>query len=320
MDSYPGICERKISLLQKINEINPILQKMRRNCQVKHMDLKFFMTSDNFPLFYRLWYNKSDIKPKKIVVCLHGLHSHSEKFVFLADEISNHEDWYTYGIDLRGHGLSWNESENKGDIPDFEIWIKDVDEFIKKLSKDYPKVPIYLVGESMGGALAIHIAKTHPPDLKGLVLFSPAIKPWREVQFGMIMEAFTYAIFSHIDEEVIPNKGKLNLGTNSDEYIEYQLKDPLRMPKMSPRYYFQIIKMIHVLKNYDFKDFYPTSIFFGGKDHLISFSGIRKFIKKLGMNDKALHYIPAAYHDLISDEEADKYRMLKKARHWILHH
>ncbi len=34
---------------------------------------------------------------------------------------------------------------------------------------------------------------------------------------------------------------------------------------INPRYYYQVIKMIHNLKNYNFQEFYPTCIFFRGK-------------------------------------------------------
>ncbi|GAH99365.1 unnamed protein product, partial [marine sediment metagenome] len=103
----------------------------------------FFNTSDEFPLFYRLWHPSRITKPRKIIICIHGLHSHGEKFVFLADTFSQH-NWFTYAIDLRGHGLSWDIPDNKGDIPDYEYWIDDLKEFVEYLSKAYSGVPIYI--------------------------------------------------------------------------------------------------------------------------------------------------------------------------------
>jgi alpha-beta hydrolase superfamily lysophospholipase len=55
------------------------------------------------------------IPPKKIIICIHGLHSHGEKFVLLADKYIKH-NWITIAPDLRGHGLSWTSHNERGDI------------------------------------------------------------------------------------------------------------------------------------------------------------------------------------------------------------
>ena len=75
-DEFVGTAEEKASILKNLTEINPILQKMRIKNADLVMKLDFFTTSDEFPLFYRLWHPIRIKKPKKIVVCIHGLHSH----------------------------------------------------------------------------------------------------------------------------------------------------------------------------------------------------------------------------------------------------
>ena len=86
---------------------------------------------------------------------------------------------------------------------------------------------------------------------------------------------------------------------------------------INPRYYYQVIKMIHNLKNYNFQEFYPTCIFFGENDSLIDFDGVKRFAHLLDVNPKALHFIPEAFHDLLTDDEAMKYQMCKKITSWI---
>jgi alpha-beta hydrolase superfamily lysophospholipase len=310
-------CQEKNELHQQCVVINPLLNVFRKNPRATDMHLEYFHTSDNYPLFYRYWRLSHNIEPEKIIICIHGLHSHGEKFVILADEFVQ-KNWETYAVDLRGHGLSWIDPKNKGDIPEYSVWVRDLEEFMDYIQAKHPNIPIYIIAESMGAAIAIHIAHSHPLQLKGLILISPALKPWKEIQFSMILEAFTYAAAKTSEENVIPHNKERKFSTNSDEYIQYLLNDPLRITSVSPRYYYQVLKMVHHLKKYtDFDQFYPTCMFFGGRDNLINFDGLIRFTYLLGRNKKALHYIPQAFHDLITDEEAIKYQLYEKIVEWI---
>ena len=41
----------------------------------------------------------------------------------------------------------------------------------------YPSVPIYGLGQSLGGAVAYHLSLKHKKLLNGTVLMAPALKP-----------------------------------------------------------------------------------------------------------------------------------------------
>ncbi len=279
------------------------------------MTCNVFTASDGFPIFYRTWNTANSSSPVKNIVCIHGLHSHGEKFVILADEFVK-QGWQTFAIDLRGHGLSWHDVGSRGDIDDYMHWIKDIVEFISDLEKRYPGTPIHIVSESMGSAAAIHAAKTIPTAFKSLILLSPALQPWPELEFGMILESFTFAFIAGSTRGTVPT-GKGHLTSNSAEFIAYQSEDPLRLSIISPRYYYQIMKMIHRLNTWKYSDFLPTCVFYGEKDHLTKFDGVVKFVGSLGKVERALHYIPGAMHDLITDRLAINYGLYKGIVRWI---
>lgn len=309
----------KDALIAKVSRIHPLVEKLRSENRCA-MQVGFFKTSDNFPLFYRLWARDGLEIPEKIVLCIHGLHSHGEKFVLLADHLVV-ENWFVYSIDLRGHGMSYKNLESRGDVPNYEIWIRDIAEFIEMLQGKFGLVPLHIVAESMGAALAIHLVKNLENDVDDLILLSPAVKPWKYSEFSMIMEAFAFALLSSPDRARVPNFGRSKLTSNCAEYMEYQLVDPLRMTRVSPRYYYQVVKMIHQLRlwRYD-HDFVPTCAFYGEKDHLVKFDGVVKFISYIKQEDKALYYIPRAFHDLLTDHAAWRYNLFDKIIHWIREH
>jgi len=309
----------KEDLLKKSKEINPFLAKIRKDKHDCACDGKYFRTSTNFKLFYREWHPKKITKSSKVIICIHGMHSHGEKFVLLADKFED-LNWITISVDLRGHGLSWDKIEEIGDIDNFSLWISDLEEFFKYISDKYEKLPIHIISESMGSVISVLIANKHPSQLKSLILLSPALKPWPPTQISMIRKAFTFGLIGGAEKQIIPNMGKGRFSTKSEEYIQYQLNDPLRLEKVTPRYYFQIIKMIHQLKPLKFNNFYPTLIFYGGSDHIIDFNGLKEYIYRLNIHDKSLHYIPKASHELLTDEQAIKYDLYEKIISWIQKH
>ncbi|MHA1718896.1 MAG: alpha/beta fold hydrolase [Promethearchaeota archaeon] len=309
----------KEDLLKKSREINPILEKIRKEPHINSSNEKFFRTSTNFNLFYREWLPKEINPTSKVIICIHGMHSHGEKFVLLADKFIEF-NWITIAVDLRGHGLSWDAYEERGDVDNYSLWISDLEEFLIYISKKYEKLPIHLISESMGSAISVLIAIKHPPKLKTLVLLSPALKPWAITEISLIQKAFTYGLIGGAEKQIISNKAKAKFSTNSEAYIHYQLNDPFRLEKVSPRYYFQIIKMIHQLKPLQYEKFYPTIIFFGGSDHVIDFNGVKEFIYRLTIHDKSLHYIPKAFHELLTDKQAIKYDLYNKIIKWIRMH
>lgn len=258
-------------------------------------------------------------KFEKLIVCLHGLHSHGQKFVLLADYLAD-KPWRVIAPDLRGHGLSWNQDHPRGDIEDYNFWIYDCQEFIGFLRNKYPQVPIYIVAESMGAALAVLLTHRMITTVKGLILISPALKPFALTEIGLIQKAFAYGILGGADEPNIRDNAQGRFSSNSEEYITYQMNDHLRLARVTPRYYYQVIKMIHQLKPLEFAHFVPSCLFYGDKDHLVDFTGMKEFIRRLGKTDKSLHYIPDGFHELFTDEFARKYHIFQKIKYWIRDH
>ena len=304
-------------LLKSATKINPIINSLRNEPVAENGMPNRFITSDGFKLFYRSFIPISVDKIPKIVICIHGLHSPGEKFVLMADKFIQ-EGWGTIAIDLRGHGLSWEKDSDRGDIPNWRYWIRDMDEFFRFISKTYPDSKLYIVAESMGGAVAVHIAMHQPSALQAIVLIAPALKPIRQVKLSMALQTLTHGVAKN--RQVIRSHGKGNLTTNTETYQLYQLNDPLRLTSVSPRYYYQVLAMLDTIKRYKFDKFYPTCLFYGDEDHLIDFKGMKTFIHRLNTKDKALHYIPYGFHELLTDLNAVRYGLYKKTVQWIQLH
>lgn len=80
-------------------------------------------------------------------------------------------------IDHRGQGLSERLLKNphKGYVKNFDDYAIDLNEFINKIVNPRCNNDLFLLGHSMGGAIAIRYLQSYPNNIKAIALTSPMI-------------------------------------------------------------------------------------------------------------------------------------------------
>ncbi len=119
---------------------------------------------------FRSWLPKTE-KPRLILFCIHGLGLSSKSFDDFGRRMAV-SGIPTYALDVRGFG-GWMKSPENAHV-DFEACLSDVEQGLKTLHQAYPGLPVFLVGESMGGAIAIQAAARYPDLVNGLVSSVPS--------------------------------------------------------------------------------------------------------------------------------------------------
>ena len=128
-----------------------------------------FQTEDGLLLPFLEWGPQRN--PKAVVLGLHGFGDYSNAFDAAAGHFAK-RGIATYSYDQRGFG----NSPGRGLWHGRERLIKDAVDAVRGLAKQYPGVPIYLLGHSMGGAIAMSAAALHPKmPVEGLILVAPAV-------------------------------------------------------------------------------------------------------------------------------------------------
>ncbi len=119
---------------------------------------------------YRAWL-PTGARSKAILLCVHGLGFSSSSYEPFGKKLSS-LGYATYAVDVRGFG-SWLKKEGHETV-DFDSCLQDVEQALKSLHKAYPGEPVFLVGESMGGAIALSSAARYPDLVQGLVSAVPS--------------------------------------------------------------------------------------------------------------------------------------------------
>ena len=128
-----------------------------------------FVARDGMLLPLRHW--DAAGAPRAIIVALHGMSDYSNAFdkpgqLWAADGIT------TLAYDQRGFG----RGPDPGLWPGGEALRTDLKDFVAAARTRFPGVPLYAVGESMGGAVLLSaLADADAPKLDGAILVAPAV-------------------------------------------------------------------------------------------------------------------------------------------------
>ena len=130
--------------------------------------LKGFRTEDGLHLPFYEW---GPAAPRAVVLALHGFGDYSNGFDKAANALAT-RGIATYAYDQRGFGVS----------PDRGRWhgaarlVEDAADAVRALRRKHPGVPLYLMGHSMGGGVAMAAAANDPTlPVDGLILVAPAV-------------------------------------------------------------------------------------------------------------------------------------------------
>lgn len=146
--------------------------------EVAAPDAGRFVTLDGLELPVRRWV-PNPRAPEAVILALHGFNDHAGGF---ADPAAA---WAALGIavyayDQRGFG----SAPHRGLWPGVEALTADLRIAAALLRRRHPHVPLYLLGESMGGAVLLAAAgQPEPLPADGLILSAPAVwardtQPW----------------------------------------------------------------------------------------------------------------------------------------------
>jgi acylglycerol lipase len=105
-----------------------------------------------------------------IVLLSHGLGEHSGRYAHVAEALVG-EGWAVYALDHAGHGRSEGRRADGGPAN----WVPDLDLLRRHAAARHPGLPLFLVGHSLGGHIALAYALEHQAALTGLVLSATAL-------------------------------------------------------------------------------------------------------------------------------------------------
>ena len=137
----------------------------------------FFHAADGTALPFRVWM-PADATPRAVIVALHGFNDYGNFFAMPGEYLSE-RGITSYAYDQRGFGAT----SKAGLWPGAAALKDDLRAFARLVRTRHPNTPLYLLGESMGGAVVLAAAADAPFEAEGAILSAPAVwgriaMPW----------------------------------------------------------------------------------------------------------------------------------------------
>jgi alpha-beta hydrolase superfamily lysophospholipase len=238
-------------------------------------------------------------KPKAVLVALHGMNDYSNAFAIPAP-------WWadngisTYAYDQRGFG----KSPQRGIWPGGDLMRRDLADFVDVVRARYPDLPVFVLGESMGGAVAMTaFASDMRPRANGLILIAPAV--WGRDTMPFLYRValwtgartFRGASFSGSGLKITP--------TDNIEVLRANGRDPLFLKNSRTDAIYGLVGLMgEAYSSAPNLTNTPLLYLYGGRDEIIPKRPTETVMGGLGPKAKVTTY-PTGYHMLLRDLNAE---------------
>ncbi len=265
--------------------------------------------SGNPSLFYRSHIAENEIARMVIV---HGLGEHSGRYLVIADHLAG-LGFSLWTLDLRGHGKSGGD---RGHVDSFDDYIRDVLEILDQARIDKPaETPVFLLGHSMGGLVAILVALEHQDLIDGLVLSSPALGV--AVPLPALKKIAATCLARLLPRLGLKNELDPQNVSRDPEIVKKYIADPLVHDRVSTRWFVQFLKAIDKAFERAADIQLPILVQTAGEDRIVHTPAVEAFFEKLTMPDRNLKVYRNLYHEIYNETEPDRKKVFVALTTWL---
>lgn len=266
----------------------------------------FIQNSQGLWLHFRSW---TVPNPKALVFLSHGYGEHMGRYEHVA-AVLNSLGLSVYGLDHQGHGQS---DGDRAYVERFGNFVCDFVQFVKfiedQVSQQQKLPPSFLLGHSMGGCIAIHVAhKSASLGLerpwKGLILSAPLVMPDPHAATPTMI--FLARHLSNMLPKLPLNKlGASKVAKDPLVVRRYEEDSLVYNGCMLARTGSELLQATDDLAALLPEVKMPTIILQGDQDIVVYAGGAQLFFDKVGSQDKSIKKYPGLWHEIFNEPEKE---------------
>jgi alpha-beta hydrolase superfamily lysophospholipase len=257
-----------------------------------------FIAADGASLPLRRWLPAG--RPRAVILALHGFNDYSNAFAapgaaWAKDGIA------TYAFDQRGFGAA----PERGRWPGRRALAADAATACGILRRLYPGVPLYLLGESMGGAVAV-VAMTGEsgapiPDVDGVILTAPAV--WGRSTMDFVPKAALWIGVRLMPGLTLTGQSLHILASDNIPMLRALGRDPLVIKQTRVDTIWGLVNLMDAALASAPRLRTRLLLLYGAHDEIIPKRPIRRFVRALPRDPRSFAYYRHGYHMLLRDLE-----------------
>jgi alpha-beta hydrolase superfamily lysophospholipase len=274
-----------------------------------------FLTTDGQILPARQWLPHGRVKA--VILGLHGFNDYSNAFAMPAAEWAA-RGIATYAYDQRGFGGTPERTRWAGRA----TLAADAASAVAALRSAYPQVPIYLLGESMGGAVAVVVMTGESgipiPPVDGVVLSAPAV--WARSTMPFLPRLALWAGARLFPSMTLTGKQLHLMPSDNIPMLRALSRDPMVIKETRVDTIYGLVNLMDAALAAAPALSQPTLLMYGAHDEIVPAQPIRDFVAALPARagrTRRLAYYRHGYHMLLRD--LDGTMVADDVASWVLH-
>ena len=246
-------------------------------------------------IYHQAWLPEA--APKAVVLLIHGLAEHGGRYGNLVEHLVP-LGYAVYSADLIGHGRSQGR---RAFVRRFSDYSDLVHTYLAKVRAEWPCLPYFCFGHSLGAVVAARYIQTFKPALAGVILSGTSV----DMPASVTPLLFSLAKVLSALLPWLPVQ-KLESATLSRDpaVVQGYVNDPLVYTGGIPaRTGLELLQAQQQILAQAPEITLPVLMVHGGDDRLCPLPGARKFYEALGAEDKTLKVYDEFYHEVCNEPE-----------------
>ena len=258
----------------------------------------YFLSVDQERIYWQGWFSPQEEELRRgVVLVMHGYGEHSSRYDHVATALVR-SGYEVMAIDARGHGKSTGQ---RGYVERFSRYVDDLSELKRRARARWPELPLFILGHSNGGLIALQYALRKPDGVKGFLISSPLLAG--AVAVPVVKEVAGKVMSRVLPVVSLPSGLTGAMVSHLPEVIEEYDRDALNFGVANSRWFTEMAAAAAGVRERARDLDQPFYFAVAGADEVVNPEATKEVFHRLGSSDRELEMYRGLFHEILNEGE-----------------
>ena len=255
------------------------------------------------------WWERDAARAQVLIV--HGLAEHIGRYEHVAATLTA-QGFACAGIDCRGHGRSGGR---RGHVSSFDEYLADVATLREAAQVRHPGRPIFLLGHSQGGLVALLSSLSDSEHLAGCIVTAPMLEVHPSTRPAAPLRALA-SLAARVSPTIsLPAGLDATLISRDPRVVEAYVGDPFVFRRVTAGWYVASLRAMAEVWRLAPQLAVPLLAMSAGADQLTNPEAVRRWVSLAGGPGARAVAWPGLRHEILNEPEREE--VLERVVAWL---